>query len=275
METVSNLASGVVNTASRAIWGDGTAETKKEAGAEPVSGETGNVAEGEPYDKGNLDSTDTDTTKPATTESTSLPSTTDTTTPSTAPDSTSTTLPIRSEHETTKTDETSAHDPSSSLTSSDKPNSSNDTSETGTKTFNSPPPLTGRPAAEHEAGQHGIDKHLDKSKSTEEVPTNEVGSGVAGGSAFQKQGMVEVPGDKVVKSTGEYADGGNFDAANTGAGREADRLLEKKDVHNGSPIAATPSTPSSKSDSKADTPTKVSLKDKIKAKLHRHKDSKE
>lgn len=56
METVSNLASGVVNTASRAIWGDQSAETKdsETAGTEPVSGETGNVKEGEPYDKGNL-----------------------------------------------------------------------------------------------------------------------------------------------------------------------------------------------------------------------------
>jgi hypothetical protein len=65
METVTNSASGVTNiatgavtTASRAIWGDGTTEkdaTSSEAvGTEPISGETGDVKAGEPYDKGNL-----------------------------------------------------------------------------------------------------------------------------------------------------------------------------------------------------------------------------
>lgn len=55
METVNNLASA----ASRAIWGDqSTAEqdtTKNEtAGQEPLSGQTGDVKSGEPYDKGNI-----------------------------------------------------------------------------------------------------------------------------------------------------------------------------------------------------------------------------
>jgi hypothetical protein len=59
METVNNLASA----ASRAIWGDGdganAAQTNGDAkgnetrGQEPLSGETGNVEAGEPYDKGN------------------------------------------------------------------------------------------------------------------------------------------------------------------------------------------------------------------------------
>ena len=55
MDTVNNLASA----ASRAIWGEGNgangAQTKENEtkGQEPVSGETGNVEAGEPYDKGN------------------------------------------------------------------------------------------------------------------------------------------------------------------------------------------------------------------------------
>lgn len=50
METVNNIASA----ASRAIWGPGEGQTGNEtAGTEPVSGKTGNVEAGEPYDKGN------------------------------------------------------------------------------------------------------------------------------------------------------------------------------------------------------------------------------
>jgi hypothetical protein len=57
METVNNLAAA----ASKAIWGEGkdTNETQtgvngnETAGTEPVSGQTGNVEAGEPYDKGN------------------------------------------------------------------------------------------------------------------------------------------------------------------------------------------------------------------------------
>jgi hypothetical protein len=59
METVNNLASA----ASRAIWGErnganaaqtnGDVKGNETKGREPVSGETGNVKAGEPYDNGN------------------------------------------------------------------------------------------------------------------------------------------------------------------------------------------------------------------------------
>ena len=60
METVNNLASA----ASRAIWGEGEGQNKENTneaqtgsnesgGQEPMSGQTGNVESGEPYDKGN------------------------------------------------------------------------------------------------------------------------------------------------------------------------------------------------------------------------------
>jgi hypothetical protein len=51
METVNN----VVSAASRAIWGDPKADGSRtdESGFEPVSGQTGNTAKGEPYDLGN------------------------------------------------------------------------------------------------------------------------------------------------------------------------------------------------------------------------------
>jgi hypothetical protein len=87
------------------------------------------------------------------------------------------------------------------------------------------------------------------------------------------------------------ADGGDFDASNPGAGREADRkfyflaelmflwymgmrglleigLLDDKGVHRAEAPAAKEGSGSSTPDSKE---KKLSLKEKIKAKLHRNK----
>ncbi|KAI9766336.1 MAG: hypothetical protein M1840_006600 [Geoglossum simile] len=44
-------------------------------------------------------------------------------------------------------------------------------------------------------------------------------------------------GRKYIRSTGMAADGGDFDATRPGAGREADRLLEKAGAHQGPPAA--------------------------------------
>lgn len=48
MDTISKVANDVANAASKAIWGE------NQSGEEPVSGKTGNVAAGEPYDAGNI-----------------------------------------------------------------------------------------------------------------------------------------------------------------------------------------------------------------------------
>ncbi len=58
METMTNLASAASNTVSRAIWGEqesipDATKTNETRGEEPLSGKTGNVAAGEPYDMGN------------------------------------------------------------------------------------------------------------------------------------------------------------------------------------------------------------------------------
>ena len=50
METINNAATA----ASRAIWGDSSANTNTANAEEPISGQTGNTAAGEPYDAGNL-----------------------------------------------------------------------------------------------------------------------------------------------------------------------------------------------------------------------------
>ncbi|KAI9837290.1 MAG: hypothetical protein M1819_000364 [Sarea resinae] len=79
----------------------------------------------------------------------------------------------------------------------------------------------------------------------------------------------EGTGEKYVKSTGLAADGGDFDVANPGAGREADRLLEEKGIHHtveppkgGDDEAAHPK------ESGKPAKDKPSVGDKIKGKLH-------
>ncbi|KAI0393974.1 hypothetical protein F5Y17DRAFT_429932 [Xylariaceae sp. FL0594] len=75
----------------------------------------------------------------------------------------------------------------------------------------------------------------------------------------------EGTGEKYVKSSGLKADGGDFDATLPGAGKEADRLMEEKGIHN-------PTDTSSKGTTSDTTETKEkkSLGAKIKEKLHRH-----
>lgn len=46
METINNIARSAAN----AVWGENTSD-----GKEPVSGQQGDTAKGEPYDKGNIE----------------------------------------------------------------------------------------------------------------------------------------------------------------------------------------------------------------------------
>jgi len=87
----------------------------------------------------------------------------------------------------------------------------------------------------------------------------------------QKESHGEGTGELYVKSSGMKADGGDFDASNPGAGKEADRLLETKGIHH---TVGAPTADGNEEDSKDDVTTekegKVSLKDKIKAKFHKN-----
>ncbi|KAK6210170.1 hypothetical protein QIS74_11754 [Colletotrichum tabaci] len=90
----------------------------------------------------------------------------------------------------------------------------------------------------------------------------------------------EGTGEKYIKTSGLAVDGGDFDATKPGAGREADRLLDEKDpAHAAAKAAAVSSSDKStgkNSEDRTHSPKagtekeKESLKDKIKAKLHRH-----
>lgn len=292
METVNNLTSA----ASRAIWGDSTTNGTQptESGQEPVSGQKGDVERGEPYDAGNLDSTETEpsSTKPADTE----PKTAVTSSSNTgATGNTASTGPIRPEHDTDKTGVTSAHQPSSGV-SSDKPTSSNDNSGPGAAPSVGADPASGaqteskqqgaeQPHAEpgHEENQaiketkaeaeeaQNVDTSGPGPQSLEEKAKN--GGVTAGASSSggdddgpQKESQGEGTGEQYVKSSGMKADGGDFDAANPGAGREADRLLETKGIHHTVPGEGPPQGTDEAATEKSGKP---SLGEKIKAKLHK------
>ncbi|RQM06327.1 hypothetical protein DH86_00001127 [Scytalidium sp. 3C] len=102
--------------------------------------------------------------------------------------------------------------------------------------------------------------------------------GAAGGNAGgesddkpQSESHGEGTGEKYVKSSGVKADGGDFDAANAGAGREADRLLDEKGIQHGADAKdddVRDESPDSGSGEKSGKASR--LKEKIKAKLHKH-----
>jgi len=288
METVNNLTSA----ASRAIWGETSSTNGSQPtdfGGEPVSGQKGDVEKGEPYDAGNLD--DSKDIKSADSEPT--PTTTSTATTD-APGNTSSTGPIRSEHETDKTGVTSAHQPSSGV-SSDKPTSSNDNSGPGAAPSVGADPASGaqtetkeqgadRPHEEpgHEENQ-AIKETKAEAEEAQSVDTNGPGpqsleekaknGGAAGASSNggeddgpQKESHGEGTGEQYVKSSGMNADGGDFDASNPGAGREADRLLETKGIHHTQPGEG---PPQGADDTATEKSGKPSLGEKIKAKLHK------
>jgi len=72
-------------------------------------------------------------------------------------------------------------------------------------------------------------------------------------------------GEQYVKSSGMAAEGGDFDASNPGAGKEATRLMEQKGMHKSAGNTGPPETAEG-DDGSADT-GKVSMMDKIKSKV--------
>jgi len=78
----------------------------------------------------------------------------------------------------------------------------------------------------------------------------------------------EGTGQQYVKSSGVAAEGGDFDAANPGAGREADRLLGGDATDRGDDSASQANKKTD--DDLGDKPSKLGFTDKIKEKLHKN-----
>jgi hypothetical protein len=188
---------------------------------------------------GNTDTTDTSTSG----VSGSGPTQTD------GPGNTPATAPIRTEHDTDKTGVTSANQHSSKF-GDDKPSNSNDSSGPGPEPSIGADPASGaqdtqkhqaagRPEDEPGSDEHGrIQEAKKEAEDAQNVDTSGPGpkplsethkaDGEAPSSGGdddgpQKESHGEGTGEKYVKSSGMKADGGDFDAASAGAGKEADR----------------------------------------------------
>lgn len=291
METLNNLA----GAASKTIFGDGT-EHK-----EPVSGVTGDVSKGEPYDAGNLDPADQskfDKSNPATpahvtddpvaaahTSSEPTPKG-DTTAGQTDPrenpldtsdrhaesapmdDSTvagvtaprSTAKPGSVDAPASKDEKTGANEGDAKGSKSDDPSEEPEVDVSGP----GPKPVA-QLAAEHggDAGKAGAPKAGESAENKDKEGKGE-GEGAAG-----EAGSKHEPGKTVVHATGLQADGGDFDAKNPGAAKEADRLMEEKGIKHGSDHKKGEESPD-----KPGSPgtQKKKLSERIKAKFHKGKE---
>jgi hypothetical protein len=210
------------------------------------------------------------------------------------PGNTAQTGPIRPEHEQDKTGVTSAHQPSSGF-ASDKPTSSNATADSGPEPSVGADPASGaqptqkqqgadRPHEEPTGGEkEAIKATKEEAEEAANVDTSGAGpipleqkakeGGVGtddGEDGPQKESHGSGTGEQYVKSSGMKADGGDFDAANPGAGKEADRLLEQKGVHKSDAPVKDADEGSSSTKETEEKSGKPGLKEKIKAKLHKH-----
>lgn len=153
--------------------------------------------------------------------------------------------PIRPEHDHDKTGVIDAHQPSSDGFAVDsKPTSSNDNSGPGVAPSTGADPAS---APQHTQKQQGADRPADEptgeeakavgeskakaedaqaNKPTDDGPQLASAGkmpGQVGSEGLQKESHGTGTGEKWVKTSGMKADGGDFDASQAGAGKEADR----------------------------------------------------
>ncbi|KAI0416205.1 hypothetical protein F5X98DRAFT_187996 [Xylaria grammica] len=265
METINSMAA----SAAKAVWGENKPSTE-----EPVSGRYGDTTKGEPYDAGNIEpisantGDDASTNGPindhvdgATTGGAKFSKTTGTAPESSdTPDNPSTDLKAKSgpsDSSKGQDDTRSPEDPKTNPKSA--PTDVNDAPEEGlnqAQKLDGPGPKPLEEVARENGGDAGNDSKssIDKASNTKDTKGSEDDEHKSAGT-----------GEKYVHSSGLQADGGDFDATNPGAGREADRLMDEKGVHN-------PTDPDSTPDHSDGSPAlgKKSLGQKIKDKLHRH-----
>ncbi|KAH6604078.1 hypothetical protein Trco_007524 [Trichoderma cornu-damae] len=238
MEAINQIAT----FAARAVWGDSSA-SETETHREPISGATGDVSKGEPYDAGNLDA------KGQSRVESSLSGEADKSSPPECPG------PDLADDR---------HD--------------DDLSSAAAKAKDEPPPGKPRgPRDDAAAADAGAERGGPPGELTGEGPRPvEIAAKHHGGSFPSAPGQ-ERPeagieqGAEHVKKAGLAADGGDFDAAKPGAGREADRLMEQKALKADDAVTKGGGTGRKSSESShhhhKDRP---SLGERIKNKLHRH-----
>jgi len=264
METISNITS----TASKAIWGE--SNTTAQSGTEPRSGEQGVGNTNDPYDHGNEDREPADSSEATTTTTTTHANTNKT---PVAGESTSENRSGPSE----ATSSDVAGDPKSGQNVTQKQQGADrPTEEPSSKKNEIKMPHTDEEREElmmkgefpHDPADHSGEplKMHDGSETKKERSQSVAQEG------GNPHGKIMGTGEQYVKSSGMVAEGGDFDAANPGAGHEATRLMEEKGIKSeGTRIQPEDTTANS---SKGVTGTvdnekvKVSKMEKIKEKLH-------
>lgn len=192
----------------------------------------------------------TDETKAAHFSKNTGTATTDDATPNTA----STEMKMRDQPEDTTTGQNDTRDPEDPQTHpKSAPTDVNDADEgvNSAQTLDGPGPKPLDEVAHEHGGDAGKEGNT---ASTRDTPDN-----------ADKNLGEKGTGEQYVKSSGLKADGGDFDATKPGAGKEADRLMETKGIHNPNEDAK-----HSSHEGSGDTTEKKSLGQKIKEKLHKH-----
>jgi len=205
-----------------------------EAATQPISGEQGAGTKTEPYDKGNDDTANT----------------TNTTAESANPADDLASQKQEEAGEAAQSTETDTKkDPKIPHTDEER----EELMQKGGQFPHDPNDHSGEPLQVHEEGE--------QKKGRSESVSQEGGN---------PHGKTLGTGEQYVKSSGLEADGGDFDATNPGAGKEANRLLEQKGIHKDAPDEQP--VPSSTSSDKFDKTDKPSKLEKLKEKLHLKKD---
>ncbi|KAL8397717.1 hypothetical protein RB594_004427 [Gaeumannomyces avenae] len=292
MDTINNIA----NAATKAIWGENPPNTTDAAGKpsppppppteEPISGVQGDPSKGEPFDAGNApeNAVAVDASTPTTPASTAAPTTAADAGKDAAGQENKPTNGAAHAHPSSKTPgDSTAHQsdtrtPGEGKTSPSAAAEMNDVDNTKVEpldpaSIKGPGPKPLEQVAREHGGDAGSAAHDDadadaaKPQQTPSAPKEDEGV---------KKSESRGSGEKFVKASGLAADGGDFDAANPGAGREADRLLEEKGIsHQKTPPAKKVDSAGSKSvspTSQSSSPERKGVRGlghKIKAKLRR------
>ncbi|QPH16896.1 hypothetical protein C2857_001633 [Epichloe festucae Fl1] len=277
METITGMA----QTAAKAVWGNGTERD------EPISGVQGDVSKGEPFDGGNIDPL----------ESSKRGSEFETETSNELKKSSSNTKDPAIGTETSKElkNNNGTKDPAIGTEASKELKNSNGTKDPVVST-DEPAPAEKPPSRDTSDsnaadaggdGEEGVMGDGPRPLATvakecggdagnmkpEPEPESQSSGDAAAGKDGDGDGEGKGTGELYVKASGLAADGGDFDAAKPGAGREADRLMEENGIKREAGDDSKPSkldSMSSGSGSKDDN-EKLSMKDRIKDKLHLHK----
>lgn len=249
METINNVA----NAAAKAVWGSG------DANKEPVSGVTGDVATGQPYDAGNLDPEDqkkieNDLATPADESAGGNINNANNKDGSGLATGASATTTSTSKTEASLSHRDDSHKQSDTRHPDEASAGADPDNASTTVDLKGPGPRPLEAVAREHGGDAGCSGQLVETKPSD-VTSNSNNSNSSAGTS-----------EEYVKTTGFVADGGDFDATNPGAGKEADRLVEEKGHAVGASSDATASSPTEKKHGR----NKPSLGERIKAKFHKH-----